>query len=58
MCMYLAGSYIETSHAFMCAADIIGEFADVMVLLMPLAKNGMIPIKKLERVPINVCGIQ
>ena len=58
MCMYLAGSYIETSHAFMCEADIIGEFADVMVLLMPLAKNGMIPIKNLERVPINVCVIQ
>ena len=57
-CMYLAGSYIETSHAFMCEADIIGEFADIMVLLMPLAKNGMIPIKKLERVPINVCVIQ
>ena len=58
MCMYLACSYIETSHGLMCEADIIGEFADVMVLLMPLAKNGMIPIKKLERVPINVCVIQ
>jgi len=56
--MYLACSYIETSHGFMCEADIIGEFADIMVLLMPLAKNGMIPIKKLERVPINVCVIQ
>ena len=56
--MYFTCSYIETSHGFMCEADIIGEFADVMVLLMPLAKNGMIPIKKLERVPINVCVIQ
>ena len=58
MCMYLACSYIETSHGFMCEVDIIGEFADIMVLLMPLAKNGMIPIKNLERVPINVCVIQ
>ena len=58
MCMYLTCSYIETSHGFMCEVDIIGEFADIMVLLMPLAKNGMIPIKKLERVPINVCVIQ
>ena len=58
MCMYLTCSYIETSHGFMREADIIGEFADIMVLLMPLAKNGMIPIKKLERVPINVDVIQ
>ena len=42
----------------MCEADIIGEFADIMVLLMPLAKNGMIPIKKLERAPLNVDAIQ
>ena len=48
MCMYLTCSYIETSHGFMREADIIGEFADIMVLLMPLAKNGMIPIKKLD----------
>ena len=47
-CMYLACSYIGTSHGFMCEVDIIGEFADIMVLLMPLAKNGMIPIKNLE----------
>lgn len=58
MCMYFTCSYIETSHGFMCEVDIIGEFADIMVLLMPLAKNGMIPIKNLERVPINVCVIQ
>ena len=58
MCMYLACCHIETSHVLMCEADIIGEFADIMVLLMPLAKNGMIPIKKLERVPINVDVIQ
>ena len=32
----------------MCEADIIGEFADIMVLLMALAKNGMIPIKRLD----------
>ena len=31
-------------------AEIIGGYADLMILLMPIAKNGMLPIKKLETV--------
>ena len=49
--MYLSCNYIETSDGLMCEADIIGDFADIMVLLMPLAKNGTLPTKELECVP-------
>ena len=45
---------METSHGLLCEADIFGGHADIMVLLMPLARNGMLPIKKLETVATNV----
>ena len=54
MCMHFACNYMETSHGLLCEADIFGGHADIMVLLMPLARNGMLPIKKLETVATNV----